>query len=58
MKISRAIELMEIERECVSRDCDRDCQNCDISQDRDELLEAYGEVIAATKYFQIKYKCE
>lgn len=58
MKIGRAIELMEIERECVSRDCNRDCQNCDLSQERGELLDAYKEVIAAARYFQMKFKCE
>ena len=58
MKISRAIELMEIERECVSRDCDRDCEKCDISQDRDELLEAYNEIISAARYFQLSFSTE
>ena len=45
MTLSRAIELLGIERECVSRDCDRDCGMCDLVQDQAELLEMYDEVI-------------
>lgn len=39
----RAAQLMAIERQCVERadECDRDCANCDLVQDRAELLEAY-----------------
>lgn len=49
MTLNRAIELLEIERECVSRNdgrsCDRDCGNCDLAQEADELLEMYDEAI-------------
>ena len=43
MTIKRALELMQIEKECVSRGdtCGRDCGNCELVQDTDELLEAY-----------------
>ena len=41
----RIIELMRIERECVSRDCDRECGKCDLVQDRSELIAAYDIVI-------------
>ena len=58
MEISGAIELLELERECVSRDCDRECQNCDLSQVREKLLAAYGGVIAAARYFQLHFKFE
>ena len=37
---------LRIERECVSRDCNRDCANCDIVQERDWLLEVYDNAIA------------
>ena len=37
---------LRIERECVSRDCDRDCANCDIVQERDWLLSVYDNAIA------------
>ena len=37
---------LRIERECVSRDCDRNCANCDIVQERDWLLEVYDSAIA------------
>ena len=36
---------LHIERECVSRDCNRDCANCDIVQERDWLLEVYDNAI-------------
>lgn len=36
---------LRIERECVSRDCDRDCANCDIVQERDWLLSVYNNAI-------------
>ena len=36
---------LRIERECVSRDCDRDCANCDIVQERDWLIDVYNEAI-------------
>lgn len=36
---------LRIERECVSRDCDRDCAHCDIVQERDWLLLVYDNAI-------------
>lgn len=36
---------LRIERECVSRDCDRDCAHCDIVQERDWLIDVYNEAI-------------
>ena len=36
---------LRIERECVSRDCNRDCANCDIVQERDWLLQVYDGAI-------------
>ena len=35
------IRGLQIERECVSRDCDRDCARCDLVQDREWLLSVY-----------------
>lgn len=57
MTLSRAIELLGIERECVSRDCDRDCGRCDLVQERSELLEMYDEVIRVISRtdFQMEY---
>ena len=46
MELTRAIELLETERECVTRDCDQDCANCELVQDRDELVTMYNTVIA------------
>lgn len=50
MELTRAIELLEIERECVTRDCDRDCANCELVQDRDELVTMYNTVIARVRH--------
>lgn len=39
------IELMHIELACISRECDRHCENCNLMQDRDELIMAFQEAI-------------
>ncbi len=41
----RTAELMRTELACVSRECDRHCENCDLVQDRDELIAAFHEAI-------------
>ncbi len=41
----RTAELMRTELACVSRECDRHCENCDLVQDRDELIVAFREAI-------------
>jgi hypothetical protein len=45
----KVIKGLQIERECVSRDCDRDCGNCDLVQDRDWLLSVYDGALALLK---------
>lgn len=45
----RVIKGLQIERECVSRDCDRNCGECDLVQDRDWLLSVYDDAIALLK---------
>lgn len=48
MTKDRALELLKIEHECVLRNengCDRNCANCDLVQDTDELLEMYEFVL-------------
>ena len=42
---SEVITGLRIERECVSRDCDRNCVECDIVQERDWLLLVYDNAI-------------
>lgn len=44
--LEKAIQWLEIERECVGRDCDRDCGQCDLAQDRETLLSACDDAIA------------
>ena len=41
----RTAELMRTELACVSRECDRHCENCDLVQDRDELIAVFHEAI-------------
>lgn len=45
MPDKRTAELMHTELACVSRECDRHCENCDLVQDRDELIVAFREAI-------------
>ena len=47
--LEKAIQWLEIERECVSRDCDRDCGQCDLAQDRETLLSACDDAISLLK---------
>lgn len=47
--IEKVITGLQIERECVSRDCDRNCGQCDLVQDRDWLLSVYDDAIALLK---------
>lgn len=46
MDKNEVLKGLRIERECVSRDCNRDCANCDIVQERDWLLSVYDNAIA------------
>ena len=57
MTYERAAELISIEKTCVQRqdtpDCNRDtcgCQNCDLIQNTEEILEAYDMAIKALQY--------
>lgn len=53
MTNERIIELLEIEKECVLRnccgECNRACHICELVQDDTELHEMYTEVIALLK---------
>jgi hypothetical protein len=49
----KVIKGLQIERECVSRDCDRDCGKCDLVQDRDWLLSVYDDALALLKEQEI-----
>lgn len=54
INIDRIIRVLETERECVSRDCDRDCGKCDLAQDRDWLLSVYDAAISLLKEQEAK----
>ena len=64
MKIDRVLELLKIERECVTRQspcneksklCDRNCGECDIAQDDLEIIEMYDFVIGMLEMFANGY---
>ena len=42
-----AKKYMLIEKECINRNCDRDCANCDIVQNVEDLNNAYDIAIKA-----------
>jgi len=50
MTLSRLIEVLKTERECVKRneetDCGRKCSECDLALETEEVLDAYDGVIA------------
>ena len=39
------IKVLENERECVSRDCEYDCAECDLVLTREQILETYSNLI-------------
>ena len=45
MELKRMYELLNIERECIMRQCDRDCANCDLVQNESELILMYNILI-------------
>lgn len=47
MTENEAKKYMLIEKECINRDCDRDCANCDIVQNVEDLNNAYNIAINA-----------
>jgi hypothetical protein len=46
MTKNEVIRILKIERECISRDCDRNCSECDLVQEQETLLDAYNSAIA------------
>lgn len=40
------LKVLKTERDCVSRDCDRDCGRCDLSLEREEIVGVYDALIA------------
>ncbi len=46
MTKDEVIKYLKIERECISRNCDRNCGKCDLVQEQETLLDAYNSAIA------------
>ena len=45
MDKNEVIRILKIERECISRDCDRNCGQCDLVQEQETLFKVYDEAI-------------
>ena len=45
MDKNEVIKYLKIERECISRNCDRNCGECDLVQEQETLLDAYNSAI-------------
>ena len=45
MTRTEVIRILKIEHECISRDCDRNCGQCDLVQEQEVLLDAYNSAI-------------
>ena len=54
----KVIKGLQIERECVSRDCDRDCGRCDLVQEMDWLLSVYDDAIDLLKEQETVVRCD
>lgn len=52
MTENEAVKYMRIEKECIKRDCDRNCAKCDIVQEVDDLNSAYDAAIKALEEVQ------
>jgi len=52
MTENEAVKYMWIEKECINRDCDRNCAKCDIVQEVDDLNSAYDAAIKALEEVQ------
>ena len=50
MKVEKAIEILQNERACVDTDaCDHSCDDCMLSGNKDEILEALDMAMDALK---------
>ena len=53
MEAEKVIEILEVEKKCVTRasknKCNRNCEVCDLVRPSEEILEAYTEVISILK---------
>lgn len=52
MTENEAVKYMQIEKECINRDFDRNCAKCDIVQEVDDLNSAYDAAIKALEEVQ------
>ena len=52
MTENEAVKYIQIEKECINRDCDRNCAKCDIVQEVDDLNSVYDAAIKALEEVQ------
>lgn len=61
MTINEAIKIIENEKECVQRDCNRDCANCELVKEENEIVEAFDIALAclknSSKTAELEYVC-
>ena len=57
MTIAEAIEVLQNERNCVRRSCDRKCEKCDLVREEDEIVSAF-DIAIKVLYKQRKWKAE
>lgn len=51
-KIKRAISIIENEKECVQRDCDRDCSRCELVKEESEIVCAFDLAIRSLQAWE------
>lgn len=58
INVNEARRLLLIEKECINRECDRNCAECDIVQTEEDLNAAYDIAIKAVeKQIEMKEFC-
>ena len=50
------IKVLENERECVSRDCEYDCAECDLVLPREQILETYNDLLEMLSKEEVESK--
>ena len=54
----RLLKVLKTERECVWRNCDRNCEKCDLSLEQSEILAAYDALISVFSAPADSPRCE
>ena len=49
-ELEQSIRVLKVERECVGRDCDRDCAKCDLVLETEDVKAAYDNAIKVLEW--------